>query len=133
MNQQEPNPILITFMLIFVFAIIIFLIISMWKVFEKAGQPGWATLIPIYNIYIMVKIAGKEGWWVLLYLIPIVSLIISIIVSIEIAKKFGKDTGFGIGLAFLGIIFWPILGFGDAVYNDNKIDKDLEELGEVNF
>jgi uncharacterized membrane protein YhaH (DUF805 family) len=96
------------------FAVVI--IASLWKVFTKAGEPGWACLVPIYNMYILLRIAGRPGWWILLYFIPIVSLVIAIIVSIDIAKAFGKGTGFGIGLAFLGFIFFPILGFGDAQY-----------------
>ena len=97
-------------------AITLFAIVSMWKVFEKAGQPGWGIFIPIYNLYLLLMIAGKPGWWILLYLIPFVNFVIAIIVSIEIAKNFGKDAGFGIGLAFLGIIFYPILAFGSAQY-----------------
>jgi hypothetical protein len=88
----------------------------MWKVFEKAGQPGWGIFIPIYNLYLLLMIAGKPGWWLILYIIPFVNFVIAIIVSIEIAKNFGKDAGFGIGLAFLGIIFYPILAFGSAQY-----------------
>ena len=97
-------------------AIIVLIIVGFWKTFTKAGQPGWASIIPIYNLYIMLKIAGRSGWWILLYIIPLVNIIIAIIVSIDIAKAFGKGTGFGVGLAFLGFIFFPILGFGDATY-----------------
>ncbi len=97
-------------------AFALFMIVSYWKVFEKAGQPGWGVLIPIYNILLLLKIAGKPGWWILLYLIPLVNIVIGIIVCIDIAKNFGKDAGFGIGLAFLGIIFYPILAFGSAQY-----------------
>ena len=97
-------------------AFALFMIVSYWKVFEKAGQPGWGVLIPIYNILLLLKIAGKPGWWILLYLIPLVNIVIAIIVSIEIAKNFGKDVLFGLGLAFLGIIFYPILAFGSAQY-----------------
>ena len=97
-------------------AITLFAIVSMWKVFEKAGQPGWGIFIPIYNLYLLLMIAGKPGWWILLYLIPFVNLVIAIIVSIEIAKNFGKDAAFGLGLAFFGIIFYPILAFGSAEY-----------------
>ena len=102
--------------LLFELALIVFLIAALWRVFTKAGQPGWAALVPFYNAYIMLKIAGKPGWWLILLFIPLVNLIIAIIVAIEIAKAFGKGTGFGIGLAFLGFIFYPILGFGDATY-----------------
>lgn len=97
-------------------AIIVFLIASVWKTFTKAGQPGWASIVPIYNIIVMLKIAGRPAWWFLLFLIPVVSIIIAFIVMIDIAKSFGKGAGFGIGLIFLGIIFWPMLGFGSATY-----------------
>jgi hypothetical protein len=97
-------------------AIGLVIIIAMWKVFSKAGQPGWAAIIPIYNLYILCKVAGRPGWWLLLMLIPLVNFIILIIVCIDIAKNFGKGTGFGLGLAFLGVIFFPILGFGSAQY-----------------
>ena len=97
-------------------AFVIFEIAAFWKVFSKAGQPGWACLIPIYNAYIMLKVAGKPGWWLLLFLIPLVNLVIAIIVAIEIAKAFGHGAGFGLGLAFLGFIFYPILGFGSSSY-----------------
>ena len=102
--------------ILIILAFALFMIVSYWKVFEKAGQPGWGILIPIYNILLLLKIAGKPGWWILLYLIPLVNIVIAIIVSIEIAKNFGKDALFGLGLAFFGIIFYPILAFGDAQY-----------------
>ncbi|MEK6770141.1 MAG: DUF5684 domain-containing protein [Pseudomonadota bacterium] len=97
-------------------AVFIFLIASFWKVFTKAGQPGWASIIPIYNFIVMLQIVGRPWWWILLLLIPIVGIVIAIIVSIDMAKSFGKGVGFGIGLALLGIIFYPILGFGGAKY-----------------
>lgn len=106
-------------MMIFCLAIAAFAIIVGWKIFTKAGKPGWAALIPIYNIVVLMEIVGKPVWWVVLFLIPFVNLIVAIIVAIELAKKFGKGTGFGLGLAFLGIIFYPILAFGDAQYNPN--------------
>src|SRR6266545_4236027 len=92
------------------------IMVAMWKVFTKAGQPGWASIIPIYNLYIWCKIVGRPWWWILLMLIPFVNFIILIILCIDTAKSFGKGAGFGIGLALLGIIFWPILGFGSAQY-----------------
>src|SRR5256884_7328210 len=96
--------------------IALLLIVAMWKVFIKAGQPGWASIIPIYNLYIWCKIVGRPWWWILLMLIPFVNFIVAIILCIDMAKSFGKGAGFGIGLALLGIIFWPILGFGSAQY-----------------
>lgn len=102
-------------------AIIILIIVSFWKVFTKAGQPGWASIIPIYNIIVMLQIVGRPWWWLLLLLIPIVGLVIAIIVSIDMAKSFGKGAGFGIGLALLGFIFYPILGFGSATYKGPSV------------
>lgn len=97
-------------------AVAVVMIVSMWKIFTKAGQPGWAAIIPIFNIYILCKVAGRPGWWVLLMLIPFVNFIIAIILLIDLAKAFGKGVGFGLGLLFLGIIFFPILAFGSAQY-----------------
>ncbi len=97
-------------------AIVLTVIIGMWKVFTKAGQPGWAILIPIYNTIVMLKIARRPVWWLILLFIPFVNIVISIVVSIDIANGFGKGAGFGLGLAFLPFIFYPVLGFGDSKY-----------------
>lgn len=86
------------------------------ELFVKAGQPGWASIIPIYNIYIMTKIAGKPGWWTLLCLIPFFNFIFVIWIYNMISKSFGKDEAFTVGLVLLGIVFWPILAFSDARY-----------------
>lgn len=92
------------------------MIAAVWKVFTKAGEPGWAAIIPIYNTIVMLKIAGKPLWWIVLLFIPFVNFIVLILVMIALGKSFGKGTGFGIGLAFLSFIFLPILGFGNATY-----------------
>ena len=92
------------------------MIISGWKVFAKAGEPGWAVIVPIYNLFVFMKISGKPGWWFILLFIPIVGLVISIMACVGLAERFGKTAGFGIGLALLGFIFLPILAFGDAQY-----------------
>jgi len=97
-------------------AFIVFEIAALWRVFVKAGHPGWAAIIPIYNIYILCKVAGRPGWWLVLFFIPFVNLIMAIIVYLDIAKNFGNGVGFGIGLVLLGFIFLPILGFGSAQY-----------------
>jgi hypothetical protein len=107
-------------MMILYFVVLIFMLIVWWKIFTKAGKPGWGIIIPIYNIILMLEIAGRPGWWFLLMLIPGVNFVISIIVILDFAKAFGKGTGFGIGMLFLGIIFYPILAFGDAQYAGNK-------------
>lgn len=98
------------------FLVAVLIVVAMWKVFTKAGKPGWAAIIPIYNIIVLLEIVGRPLWWIVLYLIPFVNFVVSIIVAIDVAKAFGKDTAFGIGLAFLSPIFYPILGFGSARY-----------------
>lgn len=95
-----------------VYAILI--IAAWWKIFSKAGQPGWAAIIPIYNWIVWCKIVGRPAWWVLLLLICFP--IFFIILSIDLAKSFGKGVGFAIGLILLSVIFFPILGFGSATY-----------------
>lgn len=97
-------------------AFVVLIIAGYWKTFVKAGKPGWAAIVPFYNIIVMLQIARKPLWWILLLFIPLVNFIILILLSIEIAKAFGKGAGFGLGLAFLSFIFYPILGFGDAQY-----------------
>ena len=103
------------FMIIWL-VVVILMIVAMWKIFSKAGKPGWASIIPIYNIIVMLQIAGKPGWWIITFFIPFVNIIFLVLVSIALASSFGKGGGFGIGLAFLGFIFYPILAFGDAQY-----------------
>lgn len=103
-------------MLIIYFAIILLVIISQWMIFEKAGKPGWASIIPIYNIVVLLEIVGKPIWWVILFLIPCVGIIVAIIVVFELARVFGRGAGTGLGLLFLPIIFYPILAFGSAKY-----------------
>jgi hypothetical protein len=125
--QEQPIPdaggaaaagIGIGFMLVWL-AIVLLMIAGMWKVFVKAGKPGWAAIIPIYNIVVLCEIAGKPAWWVVLFFIPFVNFIIAIVLSLAVAKKFGKGAGYGIGLALLSPIFYPMLGFGDAQYDPN--------------
>jgi hypothetical protein len=111
-QQQQPSmiPLLIG-------AVVgILIIASLWKVFTKAGEPGWASIVPIYNIIVLLKIAGKPAWWIVLFLIPLVSVVVAFITYISLAKAFGKGAGFGIGLILLGPIFLPILAFGSAEY-----------------
>ena len=98
-------------------AVAVVFIIGMWKVFTKAGQPGWAILIPIYNIYILLKIAGRPGWWVILCCIPLVNVVVGILVAIDVAKSFGQSAAFGVILLFLlGGIGYLMLGFGNYTY-----------------
>lgn len=102
--------------ILLIVVLVIIVIAGMWKMFEKAGQPGWACIVPIYNSVILLKIACRPIWWILLMLIPFVSIIVVIVVYADIAKNFGKGVGFALGMIFLSPIFIPILGFGSAQY-----------------
>jgi hypothetical protein len=87
-----------------------------WASFTKAGRPGWAILVPIYNTLTMIDIAGKPWWWLFLMMIPLAGIVFAIMIVIEFAKSYGKGVGFALGLAFLPFVFFPLLGFGDAEY-----------------
>ncbi len=113
--QNSGAPVALAIVVVYI-AVFLAVIIGGWKMFAKAGQPGWGIIVPILNIYFMCKIAGRPGWWVILFFIPVISLVFWFILAIDIAKSFGKGTGFGIGLAILSFIFIPILGFGSAEY-----------------
>ena len=97
-------------------AILVAFIAGCWKMFVKGGQPGWAAIVPIYNIYCLCKIVGRPGWWTILFFIPFVNVVITIIVCIDLAKSFGKSGLFAVGLFLLAPIFYCILGFGSAQY-----------------
>lgn len=98
------------------FAIAIITLVGMWKIFEKAGKPGWAAIIPIYNIIVLLEIVGRPLWWVALMFVPIAQLVVAVILAIDLAKAFGKDVGFAIGMILLPFVFYPMLGFGSAQY-----------------
>lgn len=104
----------------FMTVIYVLLIIAMWKIFTKAGKPGWASIVPIYNVIVMFQIIGLNPWLLLLYLIPVVNFVVAIVFSImqasRLSKAFGKGTGFALGLFFLNPIFLLMLGFGDSKY-----------------
>ena len=102
--------------LIICLLIVVFYVWVTWRVFTKAGQPGWAAIIPIYNTIVMLQVAGKPVWWIFLFLIPLANLIVYILMQAGVAKNFGKGTGFAIGLILLNFIFLPILAFGSALY-----------------
>lgn len=92
----------------------------MWKVFTKAGKPGWAAIVPIYNTIVILEIVGKPIWWIILCLIPFVNIIVFLIILNELSKCFGRGVGTTLGLVFLPFIFWPILGFGSAQYQGGQ-------------
>lgn len=108
-------------------ALSILMIISLWKIFKKAGKPGWASIIPIYNIYIMCEIAEKEWWYVLLSCVPFANIYAMIVLYNGMAKRFGKSGGFVAGMILLPVIFFPILAFGkDAAIVNNQPNTSNE-------
>jgi len=104
------------------------LIISLWIVYQKANKPGWAVIIPIYNLLVFLEIVKKPWWWLFLMMIPVVNIIIAILITHQLSLSFGKSAGFTIGLLFLPFIFYPILAFGDAKYQELNNDNKLENI-----
>ena len=103
------------------FVIWILTVVGLWKIFEKADKPGWGAFIPIYNIILWLEIVRRPGWWiVLIYIVPVANIICFFIVTFDMAKSFGKGVGYGFGLLFLPLIFYPMLGFSDAEYTPIK-------------
>ncbi len=97
-------------------AIMVVMIVSWWKIFTKAGKPGWAILIPIYSILVYLEIIGKPWWWLIMLIIPIVNIVFMIWAVNMLSKSFGQSEGFTVGLLLLGIIFIPVLGLGKFQY-----------------
>ena len=96
-------------------------VIALWRIFSKAGRPGWLAIIPIVNIIVLIQISGHSGWTVLLYLIPIVNIVWAIVVAVHLAKSFGKGGAFGFFLLWLlSIIGYLILAFGSSTYRDRR-------------
>jgi len=95
---------------------LILVIAGLWKMFTKAGKPGWAAIIPIYNVIVLFEIAGRPIWWIIWLLVPVVNLVVMFIVLLDVARKFGKGTGTALGLLFLPFFFFFSLGFGSAQY-----------------
>lgn len=103
-------------MMIPVLIIAVLMIVSYWKIFEKAGKPGWAAIVPIYNIIVLLEIVGKPTWWILLFLVPCVNIIFLVWMTNLLSKSFGQSEGFTVGLLLLGVVFYPILAFGNYKY-----------------
>jgi Na+-translocating ferredoxin:NAD+ oxidoreductase RnfE subunit len=97
-------------------AVAVLMIAAIWKLFSKANEPGWASIIPIYNLVVALRIIGRPWWLVLIMLIPGAQIVVGVILALGLARSFGKETGFAIGMLFLPEVFIPILAFGDATY-----------------
>ena len=97
-----------------ILAFVLLVLISMWRVYERAGEPGWAVLIPIYNTYVLTRIGRVSGWWVLAMFVPLLNVVALFVISIGVAERFNRGAGFGIGLTILPFIFYPMLAWGDG-------------------
>jgi hypothetical protein len=97
-------------------AVLVAVVAGTWKAFEKAGEPGWGAIVPVYNLYLMIKIGGNDWWWLLLLFVPVINFLVILKISVDVAKAFGQGLGFGLGLGLLSFVFWPLLGFGDYEY-----------------
>lgn len=120
LGQLEPEHIIgaVAFLIISFIALVLGLVmvVSTWKLFTKAGQPGWAAIVPIYNIVVLLQIVGRPVWWILLLFIPLVNFFVSLILYVDLARVFGKGMEYAVGLILLTAIFLPLLAFGDARY-----------------
>jgi hypothetical protein len=97
-------------------ACLLFGAVVFWKLYAKAGKPGWAGIIPIYNIIVLMEIVGRPTWWTILFFIPIANIVAAVLVNIDLAKSFGRDVVFGILMTLIPIIFVAVLAFGSATY-----------------
>ncbi len=110
------------FLVVIYLLVIVFLcVVPMWKIFTKAGKPGWACIIPIYNTIVLLEIVRKPLWWFFLFLIPLANIYFMVVVYNELSKAFGKGVGTTVGLIFLPIVFVPILGYGPATYQAPEV------------
>ena len=104
---------------------------AVWKVFTKAGEKGWKSLVPIYGGVVFLRIVERPWWMLLLLMIPVVNLFAYIIVCIDLARVFGKGSGFAAGLTFLTPVFLMMLAFGDATYKRVKSPAISPELARL--
>jgi len=109
------------------FVIAVLYIAGMWQIFRKAGRPGWAAIVPFYDLYVLLKVVGRPGWWLVLYFIPLVNIVISLIVLWDLCRSFGKGWGFWWGLFLLPFVFVPVLGFGSTAYIAPAADYDARD------
>ena len=129
----DTNPAMAWMIIIIALALVVVMIASMWKVFTKAGKPGWAAIVPIYNVIVLVQVGQKPGWWAAILLLagiipiagPLVALVFQILLGMAIAEKFGKSQAFGIvALGLFGFVGYPILAFSDAKYDGAAKSND---------
>ncbi len=116
---------------VFICGFLFFVLATLWKLYTKAGQPGWVSIVPIYNLIVLMRIVGKPDWWFLLLLIPIANIYFGVVIANRLSKSFGKDELFAVGLVFLRIIFLAILAFGNAKYIGTGGKKQPKTIDDV--
>ena len=134
-THQQGNSMAGTVFLVVILLITLITLMGVWRTFTKAGAPGWASLVPFYNFVVLCRMAGKPAWWLALLLLPFVGIVFGIIVMINVARNFGKGTGFAFGLILLPFPFFPMLGFSNAQFRfaegsvqpTDDEEEDLEE------
>lgn len=97
-------------------------LVGLWKMFVKAGKPGWAAIVPIYNVIVLLQVVGRPLWWLVLLFIPFVNIVVGIILSVDVAKAYGKGLGWGILAIFLPFVVYPYFGFSKDVKYVGKAD-----------
>lgn len=123
-NQDLSATVIVLIFLLIVLSFSIFLFACRWKIFKKAGKEGWESIVPLYNIIVLLEIVKKPTWWIFLLFIPIYNIYVAVILNIRLAKFFGKDNVFGILLTFFNFIFEPILALDESKYNPNALSDD---------
>jgi len=113
---MESEELFTTNMFIFIAILVVIAFAAQWRIYQKAGKPGWAAIVPIYNFIVLMEIIGKPWWWLLLMLIPGVNIVLGVWATNLLSKSFGQGVGFTLGLIFLSIIFYPMLAFGNYEY-----------------
>ena len=122
---------LMIIILIIAMAVAVIGIVSIWKLFTKAGKPGWAAIVPIYNNIVMLEIVGRPLWWVVLYFVPFANIVVSVMVALETAKVFGKDTVFGVLMILFPVPMYPILAFSKNTQYLGPIAHPESQYGYV--
>ncbi len=110
---------------LFYFGLLALILASAWKLYAKTGRPGWNGIVPIYNLVVLLQIVGRPVWWIIGLFIPVLNIIVPFIVAMDLARSFGKSAAYGVGLALLGIVFVPMLAFGDAEYQGPSAAQGL--------
>jgi hypothetical protein len=118
------------FWLVLLAALAVLMIVSMWKIFQKADKPGWASIVPVYNSYVMLKIAGLPGWWLLLFFIPFLNIVFGIIALVYFLQSYGKGVGFIVATVFFPYITYPMLAFGKDKYQGPAYGKQAGQKSD---